>query len=64
MADGRHKKIAEIKVGEEVMTIDPQSLKITTAHVINQYVKSTTKPIVQVTTLSGRQLAVRKIIRS
>jgi DNA-directed RNA polymerase beta subunit len=56
MADGRYKAIKDIKVGDEVVTIDPGSLRDTTARVIDQYVKETDKPIVQIILINGKQL--------
>jgi len=54
MSDGSLKKIGDIKVGEYVITVDPDTLEQYPSKVINQYVKPTEKKIVKVTTLSGR----------
>lgn len=56
MAEGSRKKIADIKVGEQVISIDPDTCELITSTVINQYVKPTTKSIVTVSTISGRKL--------
>ena len=56
MADGSRKKIADIKVGEQVITVDPNTLEQKSSTVINQYVKSTNKKIIKLETLSGRTL--------
>ena len=56
MADGQMKRIADIKVGDEVITVDPITFKKSVTKVINQYVKSTDKKIVKVQTLSGRSV--------
>lgn len=44
MANGNHKPICDIKVGEEVMTFNPDDMTqpLTTTKVINQYVKKAT----------------------
>lgn len=56
MADGTLKKIKDIQVGEQVITVDPVSLQRKPSKVINHYVKATDKPIITVTTISGRSL--------
>uniref|UniRef100_A0A6C0BKX0 DNA-directed RNA polymerase n=1 Tax=viral metagenome TaxID=1070528 RepID=A0A6C0BKX0_9ZZZZ len=56
MADGTMKRIADVRVNDIVLTINPNTLEYETSKVINQYVKSTTKPMVKLTTVSGRTL--------
>lgn len=56
MANGTIKQIKDIKVGEEVFTVDPQTSKISTTKVIHQYVRKTDKKMVKVSTISGRTL--------
>ncbi|MEO0236806.1 MAG: hypothetical protein ABIN35_01045 [candidate division WOR-3 bacterium] len=56
MADGSQKKISEIKVGEWVITVNPNTMTQYPSKVINQYVKPTDKKMVQMTTISGRQI--------
>ena len=56
MSDGTKKKIGEIRVGDYVITVDPETLEQKPAKVINQYVKTTEKKIVKVTTISGRTI--------
>lgn len=56
MANNMYKKIKDIKVGEEVWTFHPETKKLTTSKIINQYVRPTSKPIVEITTVSGRKI--------
>ena len=56
MADGSLKKIGDIRVGDQVITVNPETLEQTPVTVINQYVKATEKKIVEVSTVSGRKL--------
>lgn len=56
MADGEKKRIADIKVGDKIVTVNPDTCEQTITTVVNQYVKKTEKPIVKVTLLSGREV--------
>ena len=56
MADGSRKMIKDVKIGDEVITFDPYTMKTSTTKVINQYVKSTDKNIVKVETICGRKI--------
>lgn len=56
MGDGSRKMIKDIQVGDEVVTFHPETKYHTTSKVINQYVKPTTNPIVEITTESGRTI--------
>lgn len=56
MADGTKKKIEDVKIGEEVFTFDPRTMKLSTTKIINQYVRPTTKRICKVTSVSGRSI--------
>ena len=56
MADGTKKKIKNIQIGDQVLTFDPITMITSNTKVINQYVKSTDKNIVEVTTISGRKI--------
>ena len=56
MANGELKRIADIKIGDEIITVDPNTYITTTTKVINQYVKKTEKNIVKVQTLIGREV--------
>lgn len=56
MADGSRRRIADIKVGDKVITVDTETLERSPATVINQYVKHTDKNIVKLNTITGREL--------
>ena len=56
MGDGSKKKIGDIKVGDNVISIDPKTCLQSITKVINQYIKSTDKNIITVTTVSGRKI--------
>jgi DNA-directed RNA polymerase beta subunit len=56
MADFTRKRIADIRVGDSVITVDPDTCVQKVARIVNQYVRSTDKTIVKVRTISGRSL--------
>jgi len=56
MADGSRKQIKDVRVGDEVLTFDPDTMVTSTTKVTNQYVRPTEKNIVEVKTLSGRTI--------
>ena len=56
MADNTYKLIKDIKVGEEVITFDPITKYTNVTKVINQYVKPTELPIMEILTVSGRKI--------
>ena len=56
MADNSIKKIKDIVVGDQVISVNPDTLEKTVSTVINQYVKSTDKRIVKLTTANGKDL--------
>lgn len=56
--DGTQIAIGDLKDGDEIMTIDPVTLKQTPSKIFNHFVKSTEeygKPVVKITTLNGRE---------
>lgn len=50
MADYTLKKIKDVKVGDQVITFDPETMKTSTTNVINAQVSATEKKIVKITT--------------
>lgn len=56
MGDGTRKAIKDIKVGDQVISVDPHTCIQTTTKVINQYVRNTDKPMIKVITESGRTI--------
>ena len=56
MADGSKKKIADVKIGDEVISFHPKTMKTSTTVVVNQYIRNTDKKIYKIKTLSGREI--------
>ena len=56
MADGTHKKIKDVKIGDLVVTFNPETLDRSVSSVINQYVRETDKKLYKITTISGREI--------
>lgn len=56
MADGSRRAIKNVRVGDEVVTFDPKTMKTSKTKVVHQYVRSTDKKIYKVTTVSGRSI--------
>jgi DNA-directed RNA polymerase beta subunit len=58
MRNGSWKKIKDIKIGESIVTFDPETLEKETTVVTKVYNNSTTKKIIQLTTKSGRSIVL------
>ena len=56
MASGERKAIRDVKVGEKVMSFDPETGRMEAVEVVNQYVRETEKKIYKLTTVSGRTI--------
>ena len=56
MADGTKKCIKDVKIGEMVLTFNPETLDITETSVINHFVRPNEFPIYKLTTQSGREI--------
>ena len=58
MADGTHKKICDVSVGDKVLSVDPKSHKISKCVVVNQFVKEkdASKIFIKVETINGKWL--------
>ena len=56
MSDGRRIRIADVKIGDEVVSFHPETFKTSNTKVINQYVRSTDKQIFKITTEDGRSI--------
>jgi DNA-directed RNA polymerase beta subunit len=56
MASGDYKRIADIEIGDKIITVDPITCIKSITSVINQYVRKTDKKIVKIITISGREL--------
>jgi len=58
MEDGTRKAIKDVRVGERVVTFDPETMQPSYTSVVHQYVRPTDKTIVKVTTETGREIVV------
>lgn len=56
LSDGNRVRIADVKIGDEVVTFHPETFDITTTKVVNQYVRNTDKILYKLTTKSGRSI--------
>ena len=56
MGDLSKKKIADIQIGDEIITVNPETCEQTITKIINQYVKNTEKQILKLKTVSGREV--------
>ena len=56
MASGERKAIRDVKVGEKVVSFDPETGRMEAVEVVNQYVRETEKKIYKLTTVSGRTI--------
>ena len=56
MADGSEKRIADVRIGDEVLTVHRETHEVTVAKVCNQYVRETDKPIMTVNIAGGRSI--------
>lgn len=57
MANGEQKPICDIRIGDEVVTFDPQNYKQSYSKVINQYVRDTDKDIYKLK-MSGNKIII------
>lgn len=56
MANGTEKRIADVKIGDKVITFNPNTMEMTTTSVCNQYVRSTDKQIYTIKASGNRTL--------
>lgn len=56
MADGTEKRIADVRVGDEVLTFDPKTKEVTTTRVVHHYVRPTEKKIYELEIAGKRKL--------
>lgn len=54
MSNGDKKKIKDVSIGDQVITVDPVTYNQSITTVTNQYVRPTNKKIITITTISGR----------
>lgn len=58
MADGTRRPIKDVRIGDEVVTFNPETLETGTTLVVHHFVAPTEKPIVEVKTSTGRKIVV------
>ena len=58
MANGSWKKIKNIRVGDEVVSFDPETMEMSITTVINHFVRPTEKKMVKITVLTQRSIVV------
>lgn len=58
MADGTWKKIRNVRIGDKVITFDPQTMQSSATNVIYTKTTTTTKKMVKITTVTGREITV------
>ena len=56
MSNGSRKRIADVVVGDEVLSFHPETMIKSYTKVVNQYVRETEKIVYKITTLSGREI--------
>jgi len=56
LSDGRRIRIADVKIGDEVVSFHPETFKISNTKVVNQYVRTTDKKIYRLTTADDRTI--------
>ena len=56
MTDGRKVRIADVKIGDNVLTFDPETLDISETKVVNHFIRPNDNPIYKLTTVSGREI--------
>ena len=56
MADGTHKKIKDVKIGDMVVTFHPETLEISNTKVVNQFICKNQYPIRKLTTVKNTSI--------
>jgi DNA-directed RNA polymerase beta subunit len=56
LSNGSKIPIKDVKIGDEVVCFNPETLETNYTKVINQYVRETDKKVYKITTLSGREI--------
>jgi DNA-directed RNA polymerase beta subunit len=56
MSDGSKKRIADIIIGDEVVSFHPETMETSITKVTHHYVRETCKKIYKITTVSGREI--------
>ena len=56
MSDGSKKAIKDVRIGEEVMTFDPETMEIGDTRVVNHFVRPNEYPIYKITLTSNEEI--------
>jgi hypothetical protein len=56
MADGTKKPICDVKIGDNVLTFQPETMEVSTTTVVNHFVRKNEYPIYRLKTISGREI--------
>jgi DNA-directed RNA polymerase beta subunit len=56
MADGTHKKIKDVKIGDMVVTFNPETFEISNTKVVNQFICKNQYPIRKLTTIKNSSI--------
>jgi intein/homing endonuclease len=56
MSNGTKQKIKDVKIGDSVITFDPDTLDITDTKVVNHFIRPNDNPIYKLITISGREI--------
>ena len=56
MADGTQKRIADVNIGDDVVSFHPKTMKTSVTEVVHHYVRETDKKIYKIKTVSGREI--------
>jgi DNA-directed RNA polymerase II subunit RPB2 len=56
MKDGKRIPIKDVKVGDEVITYNPNTFEISKTKVINHFIQENMHPVYKITTISGRKI--------
>ena len=56
MADGSHKAIKDVEIGEEVLSFNPETMEISKTRVVNQFVRPNEFPIYRLRLTNGAEI--------
>ena len=56
MDDGKKIRIKDVKIGDKVITYNPNTFEISTTKVVNQFVRHNDNPVYKIVTISGREI--------
>jgi DNA-directed RNA polymerase beta subunit len=56
MADGTKRPICDVKIGDNVLTFQPETMEVSTTTVVNHFIRKNEYPIYRLKTISGREI--------